>query len=466
MASPSVAAEESADRKSPIEMNINLNYGNEISGGTPTSPNPDIHVEKLLMGVSITTEKSPTIADCPPTYADGDRAPPVEPPGPFVSSGHPPNPPGPFVSSGPPSGGNRGNNAPPRAVTITQTVTAAPAGGGLGSSSFGAGAGAGGYNYRSGQGGGGSSSGSYGAGAGNGPGNGGYGGGGSPAYGPPGGSNNGQVLTIIQTTTACLNSDNSNRNGNGYGSGNEGSPPCPSGNVNSGACSSQPAMSGPFVETVFIMGTPSPLAIVPTTCRSSGNGSNDLPPYPAPAPVAATAPCLEPPPPPPPPPSAPAPLPAVVTVTQRVAAPQPPSPPPAPLAYSPTNSVAYFGAKGVGTELEVTASTASFSTVTLTVPAGSQQNEQLPDIGDYGGPGSSGGGVSPVNGDPGDNGGVGPANGSGVAPISAIPPSAWGGGGVSPAQVTASRAIQDGPSLSILFYTLFLPSFQILLLSC
>lgn len=115
-------------------------------------------------------------------------------------------------------------------------------------------------------------------------------------------------------------------------------------------------------------------------------------------------------------------------------------------------------------EPEITASTTSFYTVTLTVPAGSQQDNQVSNVGDYGDP-SSGGGVSPINGNPGNGGGVGPANGSGVAPIPAIPPSIWGGGGVSPAQVTASRATHHGPSISILFSSLVLGFIQALLLS-
>ncbi|KAK4229969.1 hypothetical protein QBC38DRAFT_70655 [Podospora fimiseda] len=370
--------DEPLGHETPIEMNISLNYDNKTPGGTPTSTNPNIHVEMLLSGTSITTEQAPVVANCPPTYPNDNHYPAVNPPGPFVSSGPPINPPGPFFSSGPPSGGNGGNNSPPRVITTTQAVTVTPVGG---STSFGAG----GYNYGPGQGSGGSGSGAYGAGAGNGN-----------------GGNNGQVLTIVQTTTVCLNSGNGNNNGSGYGNGNR--------KGDDSSCPPQPVMSGPFVETVFIMGTPSPLAIVP-------------------------------------------PPPAVVTVTQMVAAPQPP-PPPAPLAYPPPNSVAYFGAKVVG-EPKITTSTDSFYTVTLTVPAGAQLNGQLPGVGS----------VSPASGNPDDCSGTGTASGSGVASIPAIPPSVWGGGGVRPTQVTASRATQDAPSLSVLFTAISLAFLQAVSLS-
>lgn len=284
-------------------------------------------------------------------------------------------------------GNTDGSASPPRVVTMTQTVTVPQAGAGSGS-------GTGSYAYGGYQGAnaGGSGAGSYDFGA-------------------------------------------------GSGSGVGGSPPCPAGNGNgngngNGACQpSQPALQGPLVETVFILGTPSPMAIAPTSCSAgAGNGNGDDGSQ-----YAAQAAPAPPPPPPPPP--------VYVTITQTVAAPPPPpSPAPVPLAavsfdppaYAPPNTVAYYGAKGAGLQQQVAdEATTSFYTAITAAPHFQQSGA----AGAYGDPPDSASAATA-------NGSNSPADSDGaVAPIPAIPPSIWGAG---PAQVTAAKAAQDGPSLVIL----------------
>ncbi|KAK4192582.1 hypothetical protein QBC35DRAFT_228282 [Podospora australis] len=193
------------------------------------------------------------------------------------------------------------------------------------------------------------------------------------------------------------------------------------------------------------------------------------------------------PPPPPPPP------PAVVTVTQTVAAPPPPPTPPpppppspalvaypavplaaAPPAYNPPNTAAYFRVKAAGIEPLIATATNSFYTVTLTIPGVRQNNEVGDGVDAYGNPTLTGygdrGGTLPIGGDPGyggpgygPGGGIGPATGSSVMTIPALPPSVWAT--VNPAQVTQARAAQISPSFAVLFSFVGLALLQILFLS-
>ncbi|VBB73478.1 Putative protein of unknown function [Podospora comata] len=430
--SPNTFSENPDGHHSPIGLNINLQYDDGNTDGTTSSPNPKVHAERLLSGVGTSSDMTHVMDEYSPNHVAGN------PPGPFVSSGPP--------APRPPGGGNGGGSAsPPQVVTMTQTVTVPQAGAGSGSgtgsyayggyqSANAGGSGAGSYDFGAGSGSGVGGKGAYGAGAGN--------GGSDPAaYGPPGGGN-GQALTVIETTTICLSSAQQSPAG-GYGNGGGGSPPCPAGNGNgngngNGACQpSQPALQGPLVETVFILGTPSPMAIAPTSCPAgAGNGNGDDGSQYA----AQAAPAPPPPPPPPPPP-------VYVTITQTVAAPPPPpSPAPVPLAavsfdppaYAPPNTVAYFGAKGAGLQQQVAdGATTSFYTAITAAPHFQQSGA----AGAYGDPPDSASAATA-------NGSNSPADSDGeVAPIPAIPPSIWGAG---PAQVTAAKAAQDGPSLVIL----------------
>lgn len=430
--SPNTFSENPDGHHSPIGLNINLQYDDGNTDGTTSSPNPKVHAERLLSGVGTSSDMTHVMDEYSPNHVAGN------PPGPFVSSGPP--------APRPPGGGNGGGSAsPPRVVTMTQTVTVPQAGAGSGSgtgsyayggyqSANAGGSGAGSYDFGAGSGSGVGGKGAYGAGAGN--------GGSDPAaYGPPGGGN-GQTLTVIETTTICLSSAQQSPAG-GYGNGGGGSPPCPAGNGNgngngNGACQpSQPALQGPLVETVFILGTPSPMVIAPTSCPAgAGNGNGDDGSQYA----AQAAPAPPPPPPPPPPP-------VYVTITQTVAAPPPPpSPAPVPLAavsfdppaYAPPNTVAYFGAKGAGLQQQVAdEATTSFYTAITAAPHFQQSGA----AGAYGDPPDSASAATA-------NGSNSPADSDGeVAPIPAIPPSIWGAG---PAQVTAAKAAQDGPSLVIL----------------
>ncbi|KAK4674271.1 hypothetical protein QC763_119010 [Podospora pseudopauciseta] len=393
--SPNTFSETPDGHHPPIGLNINLHYDDGNTDGTTSSPNPKVHAERLLSGAGTSSDMTHVIDEYSPNHVAGNPS-----------------------------------ASPPRVVTMTQTVTVPQAGAGSGSGTgsyaYGGyqganagGSGAGSYDFGAGSGSGVGGKGAYGAGAGN--------GGSDPAaYGPPGGGN-GQTLTVIETTTICLSSAQQSP-AEGYGNGGGGSPPCPAGNGNGNgngneACQpSQPALQGPLVETVFILGTPSPMAIAPTSCPAgagAGDGNRDDGSQ-----YAAQAAPAPPPPPPPPP--------VYVTITQTVAAPPPPpSPAPVPLAavsfdppaYAPPNTVAYLGAKGAGLQQQVADETTTSFYTAITAAPHFQQS-----------------GAAGAYGDPPDSDGA-------VAPIPAIPPSIWGAG---PAQVTAAKAAQDGPSLVIL----------------
>jgi hypothetical protein len=419
------------DSSSTIEMNINLNYGS----GTPgISPNPAVYTEHLIGGTSPATNNTNVLADCPPDQGNTGAS---------VTSG-PPNPAGParpFVTSGPSNlgpgagggeppcpdeggsaGSGNGNGLPP--ITVTQFVESVPS------------PPPGMYGPPGGSGNGNCGDGLYGDGNGGFPE---YGGAGSGSCGPPfppagnGGAGNGAVCTIVETTTLCLPvqaspvgmgsgmGDMGGMRGMGPGNGN--------GNLRMGNGNSEPPCpspgdrQGPFVETVFIMGTPSPLAIVPTTCPNS--------------------PPLQPPPPP-----------ARAVVTAFAPAPPPPPPPPLPLMYGPPPTpFALFDAKAsfIGDTV------AAMSFLTVTVPV--QQAEQTPDATSYGDPGSGGSGAAPGSETPpgvGDGGAAAPGDGApglpggpggagASAPLPLMSPSPRDS--AAPAQVTASAAERRRPSI-------------------
>lgn len=217
-----------------------------------------------------------------------------------------------------------------------------------------------------------------------------------------------------------------------------------------GPCPAPDPMQGPFVETVFVFGSPSPEAIAPTACPLNGNGNGDgnrngngngmgpgngdngFPPQQPYPPVVTPA--------PPSPPLAPFPAPA---------APPPYGPPPATCALN--------RAKDVSIDVDTSApATSSFHTVTLSAVNARQQEFDLPGPSGYSAPGS-GSGVAPGSG----GAGTGPGNGgSGVAPGSgeSVPPvvSASARNPV-PAQVTVAlgaRLVPQMPILLLVFISL------------
>ncbi|KAK3330942.1 hypothetical protein B0H66DRAFT_545301 [Apodospora peruviana] len=244
-------------------------------------------------------------------------------------------------------------------------------------------------------------------------------------------------------------SGNGNGNGNPTGNGNENS----NGNGGAGSgmgggagapCPSPAQMQGPFVETVIIVGSPSPEAIVPTTCPSTAA-------QPAHA-VVTVVETVAPPPPFPPQPPAPAPFPpAPFPAAAAPASPLPMAPP----LYGPPPAT-YLDVVGAAVNLNTPEAT-SFLTVTLYLPSAPQRDGPSGYGSSPSGPSPSGGvgGTAPGSGTPGTNpgdgsGGSAPGSGAGASASAAPGFSSSPRSTAAPAQVTGSLADRRGPSLSLL----------------